>query len=205
MRWDLHVTNIVKRARQSLHTLMRLRGRISQCALQTIYETYTRPALEYASTTWSNLSVRDSDALERVQRRAARICLRLPLFQPAHHSGLLHRLHWPTLSSRRHLKQVLLAYDIQHSLVPPHIAEANIARLAPLVTYALRRPRAYSLPVTRTYRHRDSPINLATYRFNQLPSSVRNAPRTQFKQEVSALVESSICCCSSHPPTQSFA
>ena len=77
------------------------------------------------------------DKLECFQRKAATVCLRLPLYTPADHSHLLRRL------LRRY--------------APPHIFQLN---LPPPTTcnYSLRHRRSDRIPSSRTDRHKDSPI-----------------------------------------------
>ena len=67
------------------------------------------------------LSIAALDCLERIQGKAARICLRLPLYTPLNHSTLLHRLKWPTMFSRRKVKLTLLAHSIKYQYAPQHI------------------------------------------------------------------------------------
>ena len=81
----------------------------------------------------SNTTQQQRDTLEIIQRRAIRICLRIPLFSPVHHSSLLHHAKLPTLSSRLLVKQALLAWDIHHQTSPPphhtcnnHILHHNV-------------------------------------------------------------------------------
>ena len=120
----------------------------------------------------SNISAAQEDSLERLQRRAARICLRIPLFQPVHHSAILHCLAWATMSSRRKLRQLQLGHSIYYGDVPPHLAQPGLVQRTQPVEYDLRTPRVFALPTTRTTRHRDSPLNLASFYFNNLPPSI---------------------------------
>ena len=108
LRWSEHV------ALSTLFLLMRMRGSLNQSALLLVYARYIRPIIEYSLIT-SNMPTTLQDKLERFQRKAARICLRLPLFTPTNHSSLLHKLSLPTLSSRRHFRHLVLAC----SLTPP--------------------------------------------------------------------------------------
>ena len=157
--------------------------------------------LEYASNAYSSISVKLSDSLERFQRKAARICLRLPLFSPVHHSSLLHQVGLPTLYSRRKLKLTLLAHSIHYQYAPPHILDIPITLSH--TPYALRKSRTFCLPVTRTNRHRDSPLCAALHSFNQIPIEFRNhSQRGSFKNIVTEYLLSSICTCSDHSSVQ---
>ena len=97
-----------------------------------IYTTYIRPKLEYASLVYSSLSGTLSDKLERFQRRAARLCLGLPLFRPVNHTALLHRVDWPTLSSRRQYVRLVFAFRLYNRMVPPHLIHTQSGQNRPL-------------------------------------------------------------------------
>ena len=121
LTWDAHIQHVLTKCRCKLRQFHRLRSCLNANALCYLYKTYIRPVLEYASNAYSSISVKLSDSLERFQRKAARICLRLPLFSPVHHSSLLHQVGLPTLYSRRKLKLTLLAHSIHYQYAPPHI------------------------------------------------------------------------------------
>ena len=132
-------------------------------------------------------------------RKAARICLRLPLYTPVNHSHLLHQLNLPSLYSRRKIKHILLAHSIYYQYAPPHILQLN---LPPLTTpiYSLRCQRSYHIPSSRTDRHKDSPVHKSLHLFNLLPEDIKNTrDRTLFKSQISALLTNSVCSCSHHP------
>ena len=62
-----------------------------------------RPKLEYACIALSPLPTHTMDKLERFQRKAASVCLRLPFYTPADHSHLLRRLTLSSLHCRRNI------------------------------------------------------------------------------------------------------
>ena len=80
LRWTSYVDHIIRKALNKLHLIHRIRGTLSCSALCFLYKTYVRPIIEYASLPYCNIPVVLSDRLERFQRKAARVCLRLPLF-----------------------------------------------------------------------------------------------------------------------------
>ena len=179
--------------------LTKLRNSLNSCVLSYLYYTYIRPILEYACIAVTPLPHNILDRLERIQRKAARICLHLPPFSPVDHCSLLHRLQLPTLFSRRRIKQLLFSDSIFHHYAPPHLLQLQLPPLAANV-YSLRRPRSYHLPTSRTDRLKDSPIFRALHYFNSLPDAMKSIKdRTMFKSEIHSLFVSSICPCSDHP------
>ena len=195
--WDSHIHHVLAKASGRLWQFHRLRSSLNSRAMLYLYRSYIRPIVEYASLAYSSLSTTLSDCLERFQRKAARICLRLPLFTPVQHSSLLHHAELPTLSSRRKLKSILLAHSIQFRYAPSHILAIPVTHS--LSPYSLRQSRTFQLPITRTDRHRDSPIHTALHNYNLLSQEyLQYHTKLSFKSAVSFLIISSICNCSHH-------
>ena len=145
------------------------------------------------------LSIAALDRLERIQRKAARICLCLPLYTPLTHSTLLHRLKWPTMFSRRKVKLTLLAHSIKYQYAPQHIRMLNTPAQV-TAQYSLRHARTCYLPPSRTDRCKDSPLYRSPEYYNALPASIRDiSSLPASKQEICSLLINSICSCSAHP------
>ena len=205
LQWNSHVTHIINKSKKLLHQLRKTRGQLNTPSLLVIYTAYIRPVIEYGSLVLSNTTRTQKDRLERVQRRAARICLRIPLFAPVHHSSLLHHLQLPTLVSRQLLRQFTLAHNIKYIRAPLHLQQPHLARPITEQPYALQHMRTYTLRTSHTYRHTNSPINLSLHNFNQLPPDLRETnSKHAFKSMASSLILSSICSCSSSHCTPSW-
>ena len=143
------------------------------------------------------MNVQQQDALERLQRRSAKLCLRLPLFSPCHHSSLLHHVTWPTLSSRRKLKQLLFAHTIAVKRSPPHIQIATSGYITEPPSRELRRHRVFALLTTHSTRLQRSPLYSACTQYNHLPPHCYSLREINaFKREVTPIIVSSICTCS---------
>ena len=134
--WSAHLQHVLGKANKVLHYLRRLRSKICSAALVYLYSTYIRPILEYGNTVTSPLSITLCDRLERFQRRAARLCLGIPLFAPVNHTLLLHKLNLPSLFSRRNLKHALFTHSIFYGYAPPHLLAIPIVTHSP--AYQLR-------------------------------------------------------------------
>ena len=165
-----------------------------------IFIIYLRPVLEHASPAWSNITLTQRDRLERVQRRAVKIILGIPLFAPHDHTDLLSRASLAMLESRRHLHQVILAYKLKNNICPPHLLS-----IAPPLCHPsalLRHQRTFRLPTPRTSAHLNSPVHLACQLFNDLPSSIRNEKSlASFRKAAASHLLSHTCHCSQHRTT----
>ena len=89
------------KAGRLLYTTIRLRRTLSRKALILYYSLYIRPVVEYACIAWPKLSAHLRNRLERFQRRAFKVILRKPFFEPSDHDDVLLTLQEPSLESRR--------------------------------------------------------------------------------------------------------
>ena len=68
-----HIDKLIESASKQLNVLRKLKYRLNRNYLETIYLTFIRPVLEYASAVWDNCGQINSDRLEIVHLEAARI------------------------------------------------------------------------------------------------------------------------------------
>ena len=127
LRWTEHIEYIVNKSLKSFNILFRLRSTLTSDSLSHIYQTFILPIFSYASNALTPLSHTSLDRIERLQRKAARICLHLPLYTHLEHSHLLHRIKWPTLFSRFKVKHILFAHSLRYNYAPPHILSLHTA------------------------------------------------------------------------------
>ena len=200
LRWREHIDNCISRGCKLLGLLKRLRRSLSISALSMFYRTYIRPVLEYGNVVLSDLPAYLIDKLERFQRKAARIVLRLPLFNDqTPHRELLSQLKWPSLASRRRHQLVLLGYRMFNGYVPQHLTEVTL-RKTNGHHYKLRRGRVYELPFSRTSLLNSSPIFKSSELFNELPDNLRNiSTLSSFKKASANEILTFACVCSKFP------
>ena len=130
-----------------LRQLKRAKGDPAQ--LLCFYTTCIRPVSEYASQVFHNgLPEYLSDKLEKIQRRALRI-----IFPDLGYQEALKECNITTLHRRRQWLTERLFNEIKdnslpklHGLLPP----SNLS------TVALRRKRAFNVPICRTNRFKNS-------------------------------------------------
>ena len=92
-------------------------------AIRQVYCSSIRPVLEYASVVWSGIAKACADQLESIQRRAARLISGILLPSHLPHAVILARVGLPTLSSRRHVEQVVFAHNFVHGSLPNHLLD----------------------------------------------------------------------------------
>ena len=90
LRWTHHIEHILRKTYKSLNLLFRTTT--SQCSFPNIYNSLL-PILQCACIAVTPVPSTALDRLECFQRKAAKVCLRLPIYSHIDHSSLLHRIH----------------------------------------------------------------------------------------------------------------
>lgn len=98
LKWELHITNVIKKANSILYLMRKAFSNITPVLLRKIFVTYVRPILEYGFQVWSPYYSKDIEALERVQRRATKIPRELRCMD---YPDRLRFLNLTTLKTRR--------------------------------------------------------------------------------------------------------
>ena len=122
--------------------------------------------MEYASSVWSPGQRTLSDAIERVQRRAARyVCNNFR--RTANVTAMLKSLEWDTLEERRYKSRATMLFKIIHSLVA--IPKAQLLQ----TTRETRgnNTKFHQLRTTQAY-HSNTFCPSAIKIWNSLPSSI---------------------------------
>ena len=119
LKWSDHIANITKKANSTLGFLRRNLRHCPTSCRRNSYLSLIRSVLEYGSVVWDPYLKKDIDALERVQRRAARFVT------GDYHSRstgtlqrLLNKLKLPELQDRRKQLRLILFFKVVEGLVP---------------------------------------------------------------------------------------
>ncbi len=177
LTWDCHVDTILRKASQRLGVLRRYRRRLSPLVIRFYYITAIRPLLEYASNVWSGLSNRSHEALERFQRRAARLIIGVAPRSELPHAIILARAGFATLHSRRRLQQAIFVYKFLNRALPEHVLDSLQHWPSAKSDRALSLRNAAHLLLPRPKKNvlSSSPLYIAFSTWNNLPSDIRCA------------------------------
>jgi hypothetical protein len=99
LRWNVHITGVIRKANKVLGLLRRSLGNTSSKTCMLSFNTVVRPTLEYASQVWSPHNQNLMQALDMVQRRAVRWAFRLNRMDSVTETMLKHNII--SLSERR--------------------------------------------------------------------------------------------------------
>ena len=121
LSWEKHIHNITSKANSQLGFIRRNVRTRSMKTREKLYNTLVRPHLEYAASVWDPHVTKHKQAIEKVQRRAARWVTN------QHDSmssvtAMLQELDWQPLELRRAHSRLGLLYQITNGIVAtPHI------------------------------------------------------------------------------------
>ena len=97
LTWNSHADYIMKKANSRLYSLRKLRkAGLKQSDLATVYCSFIRSLLEYASPSWATLSSTLSNEIESIQRRALKI-----IYPDLSYADALDTTGFDTLIDRR--------------------------------------------------------------------------------------------------------
>ena len=100
------------KANKSLGTIERNLWNCPKNVKEIAYTPLVRPKLEYASAAWDPFLKKDTNALERVQRKAARFCSQ-NYDRNANVTDMIKDLGWATRETRRQFRLTLM-YKLTH-------------------------------------------------------------------------------------------
>ncbi|CAH1273383.1 Hypp5110 [Branchiostoma lanceolatum] len=175
LRWDTHINHATSKAGRVLGVIRRNLTHCPSRVKATCYKALVRPHLEYSAIVWDPYTTKGIQAVEAVQRRAARVTLN-DYRRTSSVTQMLNDLQWPLLSERRRNARLTFFYK----LVNNHI---NIETYS-LLTPAQGRTRgSHDLKFhtiharTDTYKHSFFPRTIPQW--NTLPGTVATAPTVE--------------------------
>ena len=113
IKFDLHISNVVKKAFCRVGTLFRGFSTREPNILLKAYKTYIRPIFDYASNVWSPYYLKYINAIERVQRNFTK---RIPSLSNLSYAERLAMLDLETLECRRLKADLTMYYKIINNL-----------------------------------------------------------------------------------------
>ena len=96
--------------------MRKLKYSISRNALNQMYMSYLLPVVEYASVVWDGCSELDSQTLQKIQNKTARLVTGFT--RSVSLENLYKECGWLTLSQRRQQHKLSFIYNVNAGLVP---------------------------------------------------------------------------------------
>lgn len=175
LTWKEHIENITTSANKKLALLNGLKHLLDRQTLLTMYLSFIRPKLEYANTIWINCTESESDQIESIQRRAARIITGGIIRTPS--NLLYNEIALEPLKARRERNALLLLHKINHNNCPDYLSELKPQTTQERTQRTLRSNNKLVQPNCRITKYQKSFLPMAIKLWNNLPtntSSIEN-------------------------------
>jgi hypothetical protein len=189
LKFDKHVSELVKRITAKLSWLCRLRRILPKHMLVLTYKSYIQPIFDYACTVWgcSNINI---NAIQRLQNRAARIiCSNFDIIN-FRGEDLVRELQWQSVSQRVNYYLATLMFNSIHGNAPDHLCNSiTMACESNDVNTRLRNTMKVELPICKTVNMKKSFLYRGSVIWNSLPANVHESSSlASFKRHVKSIL-----------------
>ena len=116
LRFNEHCDNTTKKAGKMLNFISRNFYHCTRDVKSKLYLSLVRPLMEYAVAAWDPYTQRNINALEKVQRRAARFAFR-DYSRDSSVNQMLTELQWPLLADRRENHRLSFMFKATRGLI----------------------------------------------------------------------------------------
>ena len=188
-KWTEHINNLCKSSQSKISALKQLKFKVSKTTLNTIYTSFIRPGVEYASSVWDGCSEQLSDTLEKIQLEAARIVSGLTSI--ASREALYFETGWVPLKERREKLKLSTFYKIHNQEAPDYL-QALLPATRNNINRELRNPNNYQTPPCRLHLKKISFVPSSISLWNILDNDIKSSQSLRtFKSNISRIVPES--------------
>ena len=172
LSWGDHIDSLCTKSNMKLFTMAKLKHILDRKTLKTMYISFVRPTLEYGNIIWQNCNDNESERLECIQKRAARIitgCIkRTPTNLLYEECGLEY------LETRRNRQLLLFFHKLLHDNVPHYLQDLKPTNNFNRHNRNLRNRHNLDPPKFRIKKYEDSLLIKATKLWNNLSHEIQN-------------------------------
>jgi hypothetical protein len=173
LTFEDHIIEKIKKANSMVGIIRRTFKYITPEIFSYLYKTLVRCHLDYAASVWSPQSVKLSDQIESVQRRATKT---IPGFKDLTYEQRLIKLNLPTLKYRRIRGDMIETFKIVRGIYDPEVTLE-----LPMEKDSQNRPtrghkyKIHKIGATKTIRQKSFTQRLVNP-WNSLPDNIVEAP-----------------------------
>ena len=172
LKWDIHIDDLVTKAKKRLNMMLPLKHRVDRKTLETIYTSFVRPVIEYAIAVWGGTYDTTRTKLEQINVSAMRIISGATSNSST--TKLYQETSLETIVERRDQATLKLFYKIKSGIAPNYLHELIPPTRGEAVTYPLRNNRSIQPPFARLETMKRSFIPTAIRLWNLLPNNIRD-------------------------------
>ena len=185
LRFHSHINDVILKINRAMSSLYPIAKYVPRQILAQIYTTYVQPHYDYCDVVYDKqLTLQDSQRLQTLQNRAARLITGVPFRTPT--SKLLQDLGWDKLLTRRLIHRLMTYFNLKNDKrLPDYITSSLPHTRQNDTSRTLRNASALSLPPNQTTLFQRSFFPATIRDWNKLPESIRSTNRPKsFKREI---------------------
>ena len=190
LTWRKHVEYICNGVSCLVGLLYRIKNYLNYESKVLFYNSYIISRIDYCLTIWGNAPKDALEPLFRLQKRAARIVLNVPVETSS--ISCFNSLHWMSIYQRVVYLKCLLMYNIVNNNLYPKYLKCYM-KLKPAVHYNLRQDDTLMVPFPHREIFKKSLQFNGVLLWNSLPTELKEAPSyDNFKQKCKVYVRNNV-------------
>ena len=145
--WSKHIDEISTKARKRLNMMLPLKFKVDRTSLETMYNSFVLPILEYSNIVWGGVYDCDKVKIEQIQIDALRLITGATA--KSNICNLYAESGWlPTQKCLDNAKLIMM-FKIKTDLAPSYLTELLLHEVQHQTPYNLRNNRNIQIPLTR--------------------------------------------------------
>lgn len=172
---DVHIAAVCKSSHFHLTQIASIRPLLDLKTTEALVHAFVSSRIDYNNSLLFGITKQNVKKLQKVQNRAARICLKVARKQRVPSITLFQELHWLPISFRIDFKILLLTYKCLNNTAPRYLSDLLQRRTSDQITHSTSLDL---LAITKSTRKSfgDRSFSVAAPRlWNNLPRYIRQA------------------------------
>ena len=149
LKWNNHIKHLCESASKKLSMLKSLKFSLDMKSLETIYDSFIRPSLEYANTLWAGAYEKDLTKLNSLEVEA--MCSVAGATSGSNIANLYMDTGWGPLHDRRVIHSLCLVYKLFRGEGPSYLSyllPSQVGERTDYYKYPLRNTNDADIPFT---------------------------------------------------------
>ena len=171
LKWSDHINDISTKARKRLSLMIPLKFKLDRLSLETMYNSFVLPTMEYGNIVWGGTFETDLNKLNKIHIDAMRLVSGATA--RCNIDKLLTETNWQSLSTRHSNAVATMVFKIKHHQTPIYLENLLPHQNINRTHYNLRNQNDIEIQPTRLESFRRSFFPLSARVWNELPLDTR--------------------------------
>ena len=189
LNWKDQVEKVTKTVQSKLCMLRRVRPYVPTHSLVLLYNSFVQPHFDYCAQIWSNRFQMQTNKLEKLHKRAARIILSRNYDTPS--TELFCELKWLNINQRFDYHRAVLMSKCVNNLAPTYLTDSIIQtnQVHTIITHT-HASTSLVVPKFKTECFRHSPLSTGISVWNALNEFVKSSTSlNSFKSSLKSVLQ----------------